>query len=48
MLQALTRGNLLLLVIGAAGTVWIYDLLYENHVVQRLRGDGQPPRVPDA
>lgn len=41
-LQELTRGNLLGLAMGAACTVWLYDLLYEEREAQQV-GATLPP-----
>lgn len=35
--QELTRGNLLVLAVGAACTVWLYDLLYEEREAAQVR-----------
>ena len=48
-LQALTRRNILVAAVGAAATVWLYDMLYEERVAQKVaekRRDG-PARVAD-
>jgi len=51
--QALTRNNILVLAIGASMTVWLWDVIYEEHVAQRAadklrrQRESSPPRVPD-
>ena len=36
LLQALTRRNILVAAVGAAATVWLYDMLYEERVAQKV------------
>lgn len=39
--QELTRGNLLVLAVGAACTVWLYDLLYEEREAAQVGGNSR-------